>query len=726
MDYVELELGLHRREANAYSVELRLSEPNNDSDVRLTRNTLPVVEINLEELHALSADDEEYGKRLMEKFLGDNDVENVFVQARAIVQTLDAPFRVRLFIGPTAPELHDLRWETILSPLTDSPLSKRVWFSRYISSLDARPLRLRPRSALRALAVVANPKDLSRQKPGGRELAPINVDAEMSNVRARLRRIPITFLASADQETLKDTVADKPTLRHTIAKLRDGYDILYLVCHGALIGGEPMLWFEDDERNIANVAGRDLVAHLRDLREPPRLVFLASCQSAGKGDDARSDDGGALAGLGPRLAEAGIPAVIAMQGNVTMMTQTLFAATLFEELEKQGQIDAAAAIARVSIIEQDDWWMPVLFMRLKSGRVWSTPSYFEEFEKWPSLLNNIRDGKCTPILGSGLTDALVGSRKELAQKLAEEYYYPMADHEREDLPQVAQFLAIEQNDASFAARGYLQFTCRAILDRYGDDVPPELRGLSPEEASRDEIIEAYDKLLEYAWRRRCEVDTGEPHLALAKLPFRMYITTNPDNLLTKALSESLTGEHKKQPRVEVCDWNSDVNPLPSIQDTEPNYRPSKESPLVYHLFGRIEPQENLDGSEGDSSDFMNSLVLTEDNYFDFLIGATENKEQIPPAVRRAFSDNSILFLGFQLEDWNFRILYRSIMRRQGSKKGANIPHVAVQLDPEEWRVQEPKRARRFLKSYFKNPEVSIYWGSVDDFVKELLRNYYRK
>ena len=40
MDYVELEIGLQRREADTYSVEMRLSEPNSDGDIRLTRNTL--------------------------------------------------------------------------------------------------------------------------------------------------------------------------------------------------------------------------------------------------------------------------------------------------------------------------------------------------------------------------------------------------------------------------------------------------------------------------------------------------------------------------------------------------------------------------------------------------------------------------------------------------------------------------------------------------------------
>jgi hypothetical protein len=741
MDYVELEVGLHRREANTYSLEMRLSEPNSDGDIWLTGNTQPIIDIKLEEMRSLSGDDAEYGKKLAVKFLGHEAVKEAFKLAKGKAQTLKIPLRLRLFIGPTVPELHDLRWETMIDPLSDSPLlmSENVLFSRYISSLDARPLRLRPRTAMRALVVIANPKNLDNQQPNGRKLAPIDVDGELRRAKSSFANIPVTSLPP-DKSSLPPGSNSVPppsraTLENIITELRKGFDILYLVCHGALINGRPMLWLEDDEGNIANVAGRELVVKVRDMRQPPRLIVLASCQSAGKGDDARSDDagsddersddGGALSALGPRLAEAGVPAVIAMQGNVTMKTQAKFIQKLFEELDNKGQIDSAAAVARSSVSKQDDWWMPVLFMRLKSGRVWYTPGFYEKFEKWPMLLNRIKDGICVPILGPGLTDSLVGSRRELAQKLAEKYYYPMAYHQREELPQVAQFLAIKQKDPLFAPRSFLEYMCRAMLDLHGDEIEPELRALSPENASLDELVTAFDTLLDLVWRRRCQVNPAEPHKVLADLPFRMYVTTNPDRLMAKALSEAVIGGKKKEPRVEVCRWNDEIAELPSVRQLEPNYRPSKESPLIYHLFGRIEPPENLVDDDIEQTEFLKSLVLTEDNYFDFLIGATKNNDQIPTAVRKAFSAYSLLFLGFHLDDWNFRVLYRSIMSRQGRFAGADVPHVAVQIDPEEWRVQEPERAREFLQSYFQSAEISIYWGSADDFVEEL-RSYYKK
>src|SRR5205823_2668218 len=117
-----------------------------------------------------------------------------------------------------------------------------------------------------------------------------------------------------------------------------------------------------------------------------------------------------------------------------------------------------------------------------------------------------------------------------------------------------------------------------------------------------------------ARRRQC--DPAEPHRVLAGLPCPIYVTTNPDNLLTNALTDA-----GRQPKVELCRWNDYVEALPSIYDDEPDYRPDAQRPLVYHLFGRNQEPD--------------SLVLTEDNYFDYLIGVTSNKDLIPGVVRSA-------------------------------------------------------------------------------------------
>jgi hypothetical protein len=623
---------------------------------------------------------------LSQSLFADPAVQTVFAQARSQAQTLEVPLRLRLFIGPGTPELHSLRWETLRDPQDGSAFltGERLLFSRYLSSLDWRPVRLRPQAALRALVVIANPSDVGTYQPGGRPLAALDVASELARAKTGFGNIPVTALASGGSATLQNLSTH----------LRDGYDIFALVCHGALIQGEPWLWLEDETGHTHRVAGSELVTRLRELQQCPRLVVLASCQSAGSGAEARTDDAGALAALGPRLAEAGIPAVLAMQGNVTMQTVAQFMPVFFQELQRDGQIDRAIAVARGAVRERPDWWIPVLFMRLKSGRIWYASGFAEQgdtLEKWPALLSNIRNRRCTPILGPGLTESLLGSRREIAQRWAETYHFPMAPHNREDLTQVAQYLAVNLQPM-FPRDELLEYLRQEMVRRYASDLPEALR-----EASLDALLTAVGA------QRRAH-DPAEPHQVLAGLPLSIYITTDPSNLLAEALTAA-----GKKPQVELCRWNDHIAQLPSIYDTEPTYRPDAQRPLVYHLFGRLQEPD--------------SQILTEDDYFDYLIGMTKNKDLIPGVVRRALADTALLFLGFQMDDWNFRVLFRSIMSQEGRGRRRGYAHVAAQIDPEEGRILEPDRARRYLESYFHDADINIYWGSAEDFMQELQRRW---
>ena len=683
--YADFEIGLHRRDAEHYGVEMRFIHPGGDADVRLTSDRPVTLQFDLGRLREMALDTEAYGQFLAESLFADQDVRTAFAQAISSAQSLDVPLRLRLFIGPSAPELHDLLWETLRDPQDGSPLvtGEHLLFSRYLSSLDWRPVGLRPRADLRALVVVANPTDLADWQPGGRPLAPVDVEGELERARTGLAGIPLTSLASGGTATLEGISAS----------LREGFDVLYLTCHGALLNGKPHLWLEDAEGNVDVVPGDELVARLREMRQRPRLVVLASCQSAGRAgsdDEARSDDGGALSALGPRLAEAGIPAVLAMQGNVTMQTIAEFMPTFFRELQRDGLIDRAVSVARGTVRERMDWWVPVLFMRLKSGRLWYAPGFAEErrgLEKWPALLRNIQQGRCTPILGPALTDYLLGSRRQIAQRWAETYHFPMAAHDRENLPQVAQYLAVNQ-DAMFLRDELQAYVCREIRSRYD---------LNPED---DECGTSLNELVSKVGADLRADNPAEPHRVLAQFPLPVYITANFGNLLAEALAEV-----GKEPQVEICRWNEDVEMLPSIYDDEPDYRPSAESPLIYHLFGHLQEPD--------------SVVLTEDDYFDYLIGVTRDKDLIPGVVRRALADTALLFLGFRMDDWDFRVLFRSLMSQEGRRRRSRYAHVAVQIDPEEGRIQEPERARRYLESYFQDADISIYWGSVEDFIQEL-------
>ena len=684
--YAELLISLTRRDAVSYTVEPLFSPPGADADVEVDPGSAT---FDLDALEDKLEDVPGYGALLTQCLFADPKVRTTFDTARAMSTYRAVPLRVRLFIDASAQQLHALRWETMRDPQDGSSLlaDERILFSRYLRSPEWRLIQPRPRGELRALVAVANPTDLASYGPEGRPLQAIDVAAELDRARAGLGTIPVTALASGGQATVKAL--------HE--RLREGYDILYLVCHGALRDGEPRLYLENEDGTTDVVGGEELADELSGLYVPPTLVVLASCESAGSG--AR----GALSALGPRLARAAIPAVLAMQGKVSVQTSASFMRRFFAELGTEGQIDQAVARARGEIKDRPDAWMPVLFTRLRMGYIWSVPSSeagLHRFEDMDSLIASIRDGRCTPILGPGLIEFLAGSPRDLARSWATCFRFPMSPDDQDDLPQVAQFLSVRKGE-DFPRATLQQYLRDEIQKRYSADLPDTLRGHGA----------PLESLIQEVGRRRREQDETEAHRVLANLPLPIYITTNPDDLLANALLAV-----GKQPVVELCRWREDTYDWPaSVFDEEPGYKPTPERPLVYHLFGHMKHRD--------------SVLLTQDDYFDYLTGISTNPGIIPNCVMRAWASTALFFLGFQVDDWNFRILFRSILNQEGSglqrirgRSGSRTKkyvNVAVQMDPEEGRSLLPPYARRYLEEAFGIAGFTIYWGSSQQFVKEL-------
>jgi hypothetical protein len=118
-----------------------------------------------------------------------------------------------------------------------------------------------------------------------------------------------------------------------------------------------------------------------------------------------------------------------------------------------------------------------------------------------------------------------------------------------------------------------------------------------------------------------------------------------------------------------------------------------------------------------------SIVLSEDDYFKFLVGMSKkNASKQPSGVNDLLTQSGLLFLGFRLDDWDFRAFLNFFMDREAAKtrKGWGVKDVAVQLDPDDGRNTDPRRVRRYLEDLFKQSRISIYWGSTQDFLKELL------
>ena len=654
----------------------------------------------------LGIDTKEYGQALWDTFFA-GKVEERLMQAVSSIVTPDR-IRMRLYLKPSALELHDLIWETLPDPTSPAMLtgqtlatSERILFSRYITSQEWQRIQLRRRKQMRALVVVANPNNLATFQDGSTNepLAPVDVAGEVARAREGLRACgaDVTILAHhAD-------AAGTPTFDNLVSHLtqHEGYDILYLACHGQRVENQPMLWLEAHDGTADVVSGSRLVKATWRLEYQPLLIVLASCMSAGPSDEPALADRGSMAAIGPMLASIGVPAVLAMQGAITMESLETFIPVFFESLEKTGQVDRAVAAAREAISGRRDAWMPVLFMRTHSGEVWYEPRFVSRTHggstiAWDTLLQNICEQKCTVILGSGLLEGIIGSPRSMAQKWATNRKFPVDHSEMDDLPQIAQYIAAQEGDLGLRS-SLREWLLQEMRARFREKIPGQLGALRVSEVMRP--IGQYLR----------DTEELEPHRVLARLPFPIYITTNPDSLLIDALKEV----NRTECQQEFFHWREDRTfgngqHDPGQYNDELDIEPTWDQPLVYHLFGHFEDPE--------------SILLSEDNYFDYLIGATSNRQSMPTAVRLALTDRFLLFLGFQMTDWDFRVLLRIIVNQVGGRN-RNFPHVAVQVHPEDDRVQDPEWVRRFLENYLRGADLgknpSVFWGDSTDFLREL-------
>ena len=690
MRYAILEVSLHLWGEANYSVNFRFTQSEADVDQGEEIVGLPLTNLRKERYLPLLFDSESYGRLLGESLFASPKARDILQIALTTARARGVRLQIQLALSPSMPYLHDLRWETLRDPVTNSALFLQddILFSRRLSSPDSRLVRSRSRADLGVLAVIASPKNLE----GRFKLPPIDVDQELERVTEGLDGLRISRLTSKDGPVSLDNILER-------LKAEPGleYDILYLVCHGALVKEEPRLWLEDENQDVSVVSGIELASRLMEISARPRLVMLVSCQSAGRGDDASRNPEGALVALGPRLIQrAGIPAVIAMQGRVSMQTMKEFLPAFFSSLRRNGQIDLAMTLGRAAIREREEAWMPVLFMRTNRVQLWAE-SDSDRFHSWDALLNQLKSGQCTPILGSGLIDHIRGSRREIAQRWAEIYRYPMASQDTEDFPTVAQFLATRmgREGASNELRAYLH---RHLYRRFCADIP-SLR----QDGGLKELFAEIGR-----WHRQRSEE--EPHRVLARLGCPVYITTNPDRLLFDALQEIGV-----EPVEGVFDWQNRGLPVDPRLSEDSDYWPEPAKPLVYYLFGRF-------SQPGLAKLARESYVMTQDDYFEYLAAATRDKKFIPPAVSQAMTDSALLFIGFRLTDWDFRVLFQSIRERAGRIRLGGYMHVAVQLTPEEGAIQDAEMARRYIEklSSIDMGQIDIFWGSIPSFMQKLV------
>ena len=170
------------------------------------------------------------------------------------------------------------------------------------------------------------------------------------------------------------------TLAELQRRLRNGqYHIFHFVGHGGFDAQaeDGLLMLEDQENRGRRVSAQFLGTLLHDHR-PLRLAVLNACEGA------RASRGDPFAGTAQSLVQQGIPAVIAMQFEVTDEAAICFTREFYSAIAVGYPVDAALAEARKAIfaeVSEIEWGTPVLYMRSPDGKVFELEQISEPARK---------------------------------------------------------------------------------------------------------------------------------------------------------------------------------------------------------------------------------------------------------------------------------------------------------------------------------------------------------
>ena len=250
-----------------------------------------------------------------------------------------------------APELANLPWEFLYDPRHKRFLaqSRRTPLVRYLD-LPEPPHTLSVEGPLRLLVMISN--------PSGYE--PLDVEKEWEAVTSAL----------AQRQAEGRVVVERlpANMRALRARLRrEEFHVLHFIGHGFYKPdwGDGVLVMEDRDGLPHEVLGEDLGGLLNEY-DQMRLAVLNACEGARNG---ASDP---FAGIAQSLIQQGLPAVVAMQFEITDQAAIIFARELYAAIADSYPLEAALAEARGAIRDEGnliEWGTPVLYSRAPDGRL---------------------------------------------------------------------------------------------------------------------------------------------------------------------------------------------------------------------------------------------------------------------------------------------------------------------------------------------------------------------
>ncbi len=258
--------------------------------------------------------------------------------------------------------LTNVPWELMYNPDSRDfvALSTLTPVVRYLA-LPQSPKPLEVSLPLRILVVIANPcqplLDVSVEKK--RLLSALEEPREAGAVEIKFLEGQGTF--SALQRILR----------------QQQFHVLHFIGHGEYRAEdeEGVLILEDEQGRSWFINGQNLGRALRD-HPPLRLVVLNACEGA------KTSTTDPFAGMAAAIVSAGIPAVVAMQFDISDSGAIIFSREFYTSLADGYPLDAAVTEARkamAALIKNPiEWSTPVLYMTIPDGMIFNLTEKMEE------------------------------------------------------------------------------------------------------------------------------------------------------------------------------------------------------------------------------------------------------------------------------------------------------------------------------------------------------------
>jgi hypothetical protein len=289
-------------------------------------------------------DVKEYGRRLGDALLS-GDVGTAFRSSLATARSDGRDLRLRLRLD-AVPDLDSVPWEYLYDATLGRflTLSQETPVVRLLDSLE-RPPVVQVEAPLRVLVMISSPSDMP-------ELA---VEREHQLLMATTGDL----VASG---RLTVTVLEEATLTALQRALLDDFHVFHFIGHGGFDqqAQEGVLVLERDDATAHRVSGARLGTLLHDARSM-QLAVLNACEGA------RTSGRDAFSGVAQALVRQGLPAVVAMQTEISDRAALVFSHEFYYFLTRGLGIDAAICEVRKAMAVSDEaseWGTAVL---LRSG-----------------------------------------------------------------------------------------------------------------------------------------------------------------------------------------------------------------------------------------------------------------------------------------------------------------------------------------------------------------------